>query len=78
MNMKEGRHNRWVESTLFRYLCCKIGVRDLTAQAETISQKAITFSHQQAVSYKIQRKENNSLNLLPHMKKTECDNLAQS
>lgn len=37
---------------MFRYLCCKIGVRDLTGQAETISQKAVTFSHQQAVSYR--------------------------
>lgn len=51
MNMNEGQNSRWIELTpLFRYLCCKIGVRDLTAQAETISQKAITFSHQQAVS----------------------------
>lgn len=37
---------------VFRYLCCKIGVRGLTGQAETISQKAVTFSHQQAVSYR--------------------------
>lgn len=41
---------------LFRYLCCKIGVCDLTAQAETISQKAITFSHEQAVNFKIEKK----------------------
>lgn len=57
MNM-EGQNSRWVGPTpLFRYLCCKIGVRDLTAQAETISQKAVTFSNQQAVSYR--NEENN-------------------
>lgn len=70
--------SRWMGPTLFRYLCCKIGVQWSTAQAETISQKAKTFSHQQTVSLRTQRRTGVLLELLPHRMMTECGNLARS
>ena len=70
--------SRWVGPTLFRYLCCKIGVQWSTAQAETISQKKPKHS---AISRQLVKNPEEMgcfIELLPHRRMTECGNLARS